>query len=471
MKGGIPMITIELGNVTSRINNLTGDIPYYIADELSYQLKGFGVDKDTKYLYKPMTNATYTGLIPHAIKVLKELNLTYQIIDRRVAPVANANFKIADGFSPRDYQAEIINRASSREIIQAATGAGKTYIMAELIAKFNVFPVIVVAPKVSLAVQLQEELSKFLGEKVGIITGEKHNIQKVTVGTPQSLISANIVDKAKAILFDETHFLPAQTIFEVACKAINAYYRIGVSATPWRDAGDDLLIEAALNVRKPHLNINASKLIAKGKLVPCTINFIDVPNQCGWLGSYSATYNSAIMHNIYRNKMIADLAMNSLGMRKSVLILISKIEHGEILCNMLKQGLGLRRKTYYVEGRPFDVGNVEFVSGCDDLSRRQAVFQAVEDGWCKIMIGSTIADEGLDLPILDTLILAGAGKSSTRAFQRIGRVLRLYEGKRDAVVYDFMDSNETFNKQAAVRHALYQTESLWKINMLSKIAA
>jgi superfamily II DNA or RNA helicase len=82
-----------------------------------------------------------------------------------------------------------------------------------------------------------------------------------------------------------------------------------------------------------------------------------------------------------------------------------------------------------------------------------------------ILIGSTIADEGLDVPALKVLILAGSGKSSTRAFQRVGRVLRLFKGRNKAYVYDFMDMIPTFYKHYLYRKALYCTEPAWKNNM------
>jgi superfamily II DNA or RNA helicase len=42
----------------------------------------------------------------------------------------------------------------------------------------------------------------------------------------------------------------------------------------------------------------------------------------------------------------------------------------------------------------------------------------------KCMIATTLADEGLDVPTLDSVIMAGGGASATRVNQRIGRTLR-----------------------------------------------
>ena len=60
--------------------------------------------------------------------------------------------------------------------------------------------------------------------------------------------------------------------------------------------------------------------------------------------------------------------------------------------------------------------------------------------------------------ILDALILAGSGKSSTRALQRIGRTLRPYEGKTNAIVIDFYDDCTYLRDHSKRRRSIYETE-------------
>ena len=52
------------------------------------------------------------------------------------------------------------------------------------------------------------------------------------------------------------------------------------------------------------------------------------------------------------------------------------------------------------------------------------------------LIASKIFDQGVDIPNLDALVLAGSGKSSGRALQRIGRVIRNAPGKKKAIVVE-----------------------------------
>jgi superfamily II DNA or RNA helicase len=130
----------------------------------------------------------------------------------------------------------------------------------------------------------------------------------------------------------------------------------------------------------------------------------------------------------------------------------------EKLCNIL--GKKETKFIYNDNGTEVEetVANIEFLSGDDSIYRRQVVFEGVERGYCTLLIGSTISDEGLNLPKLDTLILAGGGKSSTRAYQRIGRVMRLYPGKNKCFVFDFDDETPIFHRHARCRRKLYEEE-------------
>lgn len=284
---------------------------------------------------------------------------------------------------------------------------------------------------------------------------------------------------AENVLVHNCHHLPSATMAEIAKKASNAYYRIGVSATPWRDGGDDLLIEAILAKRKPEFSINASKLIELGFLVPCTIYF--VPMKQVFPGkNFQKLYKKAIVENNERNDAIVKIAHKMTTTRNmTTLILIQHVAHGEELQKKLFEMIPEESFTVQTQDPKSGkftlvrVKNVEFLSGQDDAIRRKAVIQATKEKKVKILIGSTIADEGLDVPSLDCLILAGGGKSSTRAFQRIGRVLRLYknretgEEKKRAVCFDFVDYTPTLRRHSRVREKLYLTEEKWDIKFFN----
>jgi len=96
------------------------------------------------------------------------------------------------------------------------------------------------------------------------------------------------------------------------------------------------------------------------------------------------------------------------------------------------------------------------------IKRKQAI-QEMREGKRIALIASTIADEGLDIKNLSAIILAGGGKSSTRALQRIGRVLRPFDGKTHAVVIDFDDEAKYLRKHSLRRKLIYETEPRFDI--------
>lgn len=342
-----------------------------------------------------------------------------------------------------------------------------TLMMAACIAKFNVKPVCIFADKIGLCQQLKQEMEKFLGVEVGLVGDGIEDYKDITVISVQSA-DDNYIKNAQMCLWDECHHLPASSLVSIANKCKNAYYRIGVSATPWRDAGDDLLIEAVLNKKKDAV-INASVLIEMGYLVKPEIYFVPI-KQVFKGKNYQDIYNKAIVENLDRNKIITKIAYNMYIRDKHILMLYKNIKHGEKLLDMVSKRIGEKVKPFTIKNPKTNkdvtvrVRNVELLSGNDDTVKRLAVFEAVKAGFCRCLIASTIADEGLDLPILDTLILAGGGKSSTRAFQRIGRVIRLHEGKTKGIVFDFTDYTPMLRRHSRNRQKYYEQEPLWDIH-------
>ena len=64
-----------------------------------------------------------------------------------------------------------------------------------------------------------------------------------------------------------------------------------------------------------------------------------------------------------------------------------------------------------------------------------------------ILVASTIFDEGVDIPEIDALILAGGGQSYIKNIQRVGRALRPKMHKDYVVIYDFLDGRNPKDKK------------------------
>ena len=89
----------------------------------------------------------------------------------------------------------------------------------------------------------------------------------------------------------------------------------------------------------------------------------------------------------------------------------------------------------------------------------------MREGNTEVLIASKIFDQGIDIPELDALILAGSGKSSARALQRIGRVIRSYPGKRWANVIEFWDNAKYLESHSTARLKIYKSEPGFQIKI------
>ena len=116
------MVEINLNNIVSKINGLDDRLVKLISNKLAYQ-----------EVFNSVNGIVYTGLVPYIIKILKDNNIKFIINDLRVVPKRYGKYTINSNFKLRDYQKDILNKISSRSIIMAATGAGKTIIMAGII--------------------------------------------------------------------------------------------------------------------------------------------------------------------------------------------------------------------------------------------------------------------------------------------------------------------------------------------------
>ena len=132
-------VQIIVTNVYTEVKNVSKETEAKIYRELAFEIQDFNPAGGFKpprihHLYSKKNKLTYTGLLKHLIEILDEDEVEYEIIDKREKPEQNANFHFVpfldkEGKIPlkkRDYQQEIIDKCVDREVIQAATGAGKS---------------------------------------------------------------------------------------------------------------------------------------------------------------------------------------------------------------------------------------------------------------------------------------------------------------------------------------------------------
>ncbi len=142
-----------------------------------------------------------------------------------------------------------------------------------------------------------------------------------------------------------------------------------------------------------------------------------------------------IVGNKARNLAVVNLARQHA--QDSVLILVNEIDHGKMLADSIPGA----RLCYSRMGKK---------------SRRETL-ESFKEGRIRCIIATSLADEGLDLPIANILILVSGGRSSAKTEQRTGRVLRAFSGKKHGVIYDFSDrQHSTMERHAQRRISVYR---------------
>ena len=234
----------------------------------------------------------------------------------------------------------------------------------------------------------------------------------------------------EGIIVSNCHMTPAKTIYKVMNSIGNAI-SVGLTATPYREDKEDLKIYAA--VGEMVYNISRKELIERGYIADAEVRYIKLENhEKSRFIKYHDIYNAMIVNNGERNYKILKSVLNNKN--KKILILVSRIEHGEVLNTLL------------LEAKQDNV----FLNG----SMKERNIKDTDD----VVIATSIFDQGVDLKKFDFLILAAGGQSSVQLVQRIGRVLRPKKDGHKSVIIDFMDESKYLKKHYVKRRKILEEE-------------
>jgi len=316
----------------------------------------------------------------------------------------------------RHYQAQALAEVGDAHqgVIVAPCGAGKTEMALHLIASRGQVAVVVV-PTRDLVAQWRERARAVLGESA------KH----VHVYTSAALAGSKAREPKPMpphglLLLDECHRLGAPTWASI-CSRSAATYRYGVTATP--DRADGLGVMLQWHIGPILARVESDGLAACGAIVRPTYRVI----QTCFRPEPKLTRQGTLDHNDLVSQLAADnervllVASSAVQERRNgrnVLILTSRVSHAKDLA-VITAGYLL-------------TGNTPAKARAEAIEAMRA-----QRGAC--IVATQLADEGLDLPSLDVLILALPGKSERQTVQRAGRVMRPSPGKGTPQILDFVD--------------------------------
>lgn len=432
------------------------------------------------HLYRHRTKKFPVGLLPtveHVTKrYLKGLGEVV-ITDERPEPKSIDMPDKLKEIELRDYQVEASDIGVERGIglIASCVGSGKTEIACELIRRFSTYTAFLVHRK-ELLYQAKERLESRLGIKVGQVGDNTVDIRPVTVMMFQALARyieddkdlmvketfkleeddtevrnvSEILEMFNCVIVDEVVHVPARTFYKVLNQFDSCRYRFGLSASPDREDGQEMVIFAGVGsiIHK----ITASELIKQGYLVRPTITMIKIPrNEDVHRGDvYPTVYKNYITENTVRNGRIVEEAYDMIKQGRKVLILVDRIKHGDIIQKMLKE------YCLHLEN-PVTI-RLAKVKGELSTTLRNKIMADFKAGELDCVIAtSSLYSEGVDIPIADGLVIAGGGKSKTKTRQMVGRVLRIHPDKVDAKIIDCYD-----NAPYLSNHSKTRLETFWE---------
>jgi superfamily II DNA or RNA helicase len=273
------------------------------------------------------------------------------------------------------------------------------------------------------------EIIKKIQDKVS-----KHNERRLEV--------IEFLKTIDLVILEEAHESSGNGYYNVCMKCSNATYRLALTGTPFMrpDAEGNMRLMAVAG--QVGIKVTEKDLIDKGILATPYFVYADtpMPDKLYKTTPWQRAYKFGITENVHRNKLVELHCLNFKRFDLSVMILVQRKTHGELLKQQLT-----------------DVGlTVRYIDGDSDQDSRKLALHELTIGKIDVIIGTTILDVGVDVPSVGAIILAGGGKAEIAHRQRIGRGLRAKRtGLNVCFIVDFVDKwNNTLREHAATRRLI-----------------
>lgn len=257
---------------------------------------------------------------------------------------------------------------------------------------------------------------------------------------PQWDMSLSEVD---VLIGDEIHS-SSDAILAIADACVNAYWRLGMTATPVRTDRRELILNAAWG--EVAVEITQDDVKAQGHICPGVAEVYTVGKSDELVADVDAAAAQDIQHwmddtqqrrvvyrhakrlgiveNAERNALAARLANEQIAFGQQVLVLVATKEQGREIAAQIPESKLVYSGMKVSEGR------------------RSEIMDEVRAGTLRCMIATSLADQGLDLPTISVVVLASGGRGGREGYlieQRAARAQRTAGGKTNGLIVDFFD--------------------------------
>jgi superfamily II DNA or RNA helicase len=336
-------------------------------------------------------------------------------------------------------------------LISLPCGYGKTVIALNIAVKLGV-KTLVIVHKTFLQNQWYERIKHFTNARIGMIRQKKTDVanKDIVVGMLQSIsmidYDQSIFDDFGLVIFDEVHHVGSR-IFSRALFKTGAQYTIGLSATPTRSDGLTKVIKWHLGKMIHKVEREGCKYVAI-RILEFNSNDQKFQPKQMWFNKKMRPAVQKMINNITELQSRNDLIINTIkelviNQRDRKLLLLSgRLKHLELLKTSIDKII--QEKVAIEELEQDEIKTAYYIGGMkeyqmDDASEADIIFATY-----------AMAEEGLDIVDLNTLIFATPKSSIT---QSIGRILRkqIESGDIPPLVVDISDNLSSFPFQAQKR--------------------
>lgn len=439
---------VQLDNLYATLLTSTREEQAWLDSFLSFEDEGTRFYRDRRgrtqtrtpkiqRLYDAIGKRFPAGLMATVYRSGKGAGIKVEVLDKRQKPCERDGS--ADLSWLHDFQLECVEKIirRTRGIAWLSTGAGKTEIAVGTALALPT-PCLFLSNEKDLlhnAARRWELRTKMSAGRIG--DGIWQPGERFTSATFQTIAAAirrgdprvtPLLRSTGLVIFDEVHTLPAGSFYGVSLQ-IPAYYRVGLSGTPLA-RGDKKSMYSIAATGEIIYRVEPKVLIERGFIAKPSI--VLVPYDHGGTvkaTTYPGAYSQGVVRSVKRNKLIAELAAKA---PKPGLVFVKELKHGRLLMGELKKR-GVR---------------AEFVWGNSSTQQRDEAIRKLRWGDLDVIVCSVVFQTGTDIPELESLVIASAGKSNIAALQRVGRGMRVVKDKAGNIikntvkVYDVLDRGQ-----------------------------
>jgi superfamily II DNA or RNA helicase len=348
--------------------------------------------------------------------------------DRRPEPT-KVNLKFHGKLRDETHQNEALAKAmeAGHGVLSLPCGFGKTTVSLAIACKLG-YRTMIIVHKEFLANQWRERIKQFCpGATIGLVQQDKKEVEcDFIIAMLQSLslkeYSFGDFESIGTVIVDEAHHICAkvfsQSLFKMCPRHI-----FGLSATPVRKDGLSKVLHWFMGPIFFAVERENQKQV---DVFPIEFEcpMFRNPPPCSRTGNVSlVNMITELVEHRGRNQMLVQLVKKASAGTRQLLVLSDRRQHCEFLHQCFPKNSGL-----YMGGMK--------EADLEASSKKKIIFATFSQ-----------AHEGLDIPTLDTVILA-TPKSDIQ--QSIGRVMRETPGKQNnPQIYDIVD-------QWSILHAMYK---------------